>query len=101
MIKTEDPTVMIEDIGPAWVIYRDHDGKRWIMRGTCNQCGECEVGAINPNIMWIGNPVGEPGSCRDVMYGIRRDIPVRPEIKQKFPNCSLSGEYLDGDKILP
>lgn len=97
-IETEDPTVFIEDIGAGWVIYRTKDGKeRWIIHGTCNQCGECEVGSDNPNLIWTGIPVGNAGACYDELFGNRRDVPVRPEIKEKCPNCTLTGEYLSID----
>lgn len=97
MILTEDPSVVIEDLGAGWVVYRAlGNGERWIIHGVCNRCGECEMGREDPNLIWTGVPVGQLGACLDKRWGTRRDIPVRPEIRLKNPHCTLSGEYLAG-----
>ena len=94
--ETLDPSVVIEARGPGWVIYRSTvKRERWIIYGTCNQCGECEVGAHSPHIIWTGKPIGQPGACFDRSFPTRKDSPVRPEgPNQDWPHCSLSGEYL-------
>lgn len=94
-MKTEDPFVIIEKQTSEYKIYRNITNKeRWIISGKCNCCGQCEVGTANPNIVWTGIPVGEPYSEYDITFGKRKDMPVRPEIAKKNPNCTLSGEYL-------
>lgn len=74
MKPTCDPTVFIESQIVDAVIYRTVDGERWLIKGECNRCGDCWKGATNPA------PV--------------LDCPVRPEIKAKFPHCTLDGFYL-------
>jgi len=91
MTLTEDPTTWIVEQGEAFVVYENTDGDRWTIRGACNQCGQCEVPA--PHIVFV-RPIGEPGACVDLRYGSRLDVPVRPEIREKCPACSLNGEYL-------
>ena len=94
MIDTTDPYVKIADCGPGWVIYVDSGNrKRWIMRGVCNQCGECESEQGRPDIVWDA-PKGTPGACRDLKWETRRDIPAKVETPQHCPSCSLTGEYL-------
>lgn len=73
--KTCDPNTEIEKLGVGYVIYIvPATGERWKIVGTCNQCGAC----------WK-NAVGDKPLL---------DCPVRPEIKDDFPDCTLSGEYL-------
>lgn len=91
---TADPTCFIEERGPEYVIYRNIEGERWIIRGVCVACGECEVGAINPDLVWTGLPVGTPGACLDRTFGTRLDNPVRPELTTKMRFCTLEGEYI-------
>lgn len=75
MEATCDPFVFIESRSEASVIYIvPATGERWRIDGVCNQCGACWEGAVGP----------KP----------ELDCPVRPEIKDKFPDCTLSGEYL-------
>jgi len=98
-LATEDPHCWItaqgtDADGTPWIKYWSEDGNRWIIRGKCNQCGECEVGTINRNIVWTGIPVGQAGACIDLDYGNRKDIPVRPEISKFCSSCTLRGEYL-------
>jgi hypothetical protein len=73
--KTCDPGIVIESQTPTSVIYLvPATGERWRIDGVCNKCGACWVGCHGPV------PV--------------LDSPVRPEIKEYFPECVLSGEYL-------
>lgn len=95
MITTTDSDIVIEDVGPGWVVYwRLSDGSRWTIRGVCNQCGECEEGGANPNVVWTGKPVGEAEACYDVTYGTRRDVPVQIGFTQRARFCTLKGEWL-------
>lgn len=79
---TCDPFVVIteQDINPqtgiqSRVIYLvPTTGEMWQINGECNQCGECWERATAP--------------------APTLDCPVRPEIKDAFPNCTLSGVYL-------
>lgn len=91
---TYDPLCWIEDRGADWVRYINADGQRWVILGTCNCCGLCEVGAADAQqrkLVWRGNP-GEPGACVSLMDP-RTDVPVRPEIS-RLEGCVLSGYYL-------
>jgi hypothetical protein len=90
---TNDPTVVIEDRGLGYVVYRGIRGDRWRMDGVCNCCGACEVGANTPRKQWLG-PVGSPGACVDVRGMDRLDDPMRPEAAAKLPTCTLRGVYL-------
>lgn len=98
---TADPTCFIEkregEGKSQSITYRNLDGERWVIRGLCIACGECEVGAVNPNLVWTGISVGEPGACLDSTFGTRLDVPIRPELTRKMPHCTLEGEYLHGD----
>lgn len=91
---TVDPDVMIEARGPSLVRYVRVDGARWEIRGTCNQCGECEIGAINSHIVFTGIPVGQPGACFDDRGEDRPDNPVTPDMMTTCPSCTLTGEWL-------
>ncbi len=90
---TEDPDIVITSKGISFKSYKDlKSGEQWTILGQCNCCGECEVGSTNPNIKWIGK-VGEPNAEYDITFSNRKDIPVRPEIKEKYANCQLWGFY--------
>lgn len=95
LIPTEDPGIRIISKTEDTVEYLSVDGDRWIIRGQCIACGECEVGADQtiPYHIWTGVSVGNPGACYDARYGKRLDIPVRPSIS-KNSNCTLRGEYV-------
>jgi hypothetical protein len=93
-LLTEDATTWIIAQDESGVTYENVDGDVWVIHGQCNQCGLCYVGANDPNIVWTGKTVGEPGACFDKSYETRKDIPVRPEVKEEFPPCSLSGHYV-------
>lgn len=78
MLPTCDPSVFIESVESGSIIYiASETGERWRIDGECNRCGACWEGAVNPAPLL--------------------DCPVRPEIKEKFPDCTLSGEYLKGE----
>lgn len=74
--KTCDPHVVIESRPSLTeIIYLvPATGERWEIVGVCNQCGACWQGAVG---------------LKPVL-----DCPVRPEIKDDFPECTLSGRYL-------
>lgn len=91
---TCDPNCWIIDQGDDYVTYETIDGERWNITGTCNQCGECEVGSNNPFLVWTGTPIGQPNACYDSRGDERPDSPVRPEIASKNLNCTLKGNYL-------
>lgn len=93
-IQTCDPNCWIVEKTDGVVVYETTEGERWQITGTCNQCGECEVGSENPYIEWTGTPIGEPNACYDIRGEERPDSPVRPEIADNLTNCTLSGEYL-------
>lgn len=95
---TEDPGVRIVSKTDDAVEYMSVDGERWVIRGQCIACGECELGAADGDTyqIWTGVPIGQPNACLDSRYGQRLDIPVRPSIS-KNPHCTLSGEYIDGN----
>lgn len=75
MEPTCDPAIVIEARTEQSVIYlAPASGERWRIEGVCNRCGQCWQGAVGPA------PV--------------LDCPVRPELPNKFPDCTLRGEYL-------
>ena len=100
-IPTEDPDTVIESRVDtptlSYTIYRAKAGQHnnWIIFGKCNCCGQCEVRNDNPNIIWTGIPIGQPGAEYDITFGKRKDIPVRPEIRSEADKCTLFGYYLD------
>ncbi len=103
MEKTQDPTCWITERGvledgTPYVQYANIDGEAWRIFGVCSACGSCEIGAVYPDnrLMWTGIPVGQAGACLDRFFGLpeRLDHPVRPELTEKYPHCSLRGEYL-------
>lgn len=96
MEATDDPTCWIVERGDGRVVYQNDDGERWEILGECNRCGACEGGEHPPRNLILVGPKGEPGSCIDLDYERRLDRPVRPEIADKFPSCSLRGRYLSG-----
>lgn len=109
---TADYSIFIIEQEENRVVYETTEGEQWEITGKCSACGECEVGAVDTYYeevegekmplkkyyqIWTGVPVGQPGACFDVRYGDRLDIPVRPELPAKNPNCTLSGRYLNGN----
>lgn len=43
---TADPLVVIEEQRPGYVRYRNAEGRRWEVYGTCDRRGDCLVGTI-------------------------------------------------------
>jgi len=82
---TLDPSITIIDRGTtpdgeAFVTYRQVDGditKEWTVLGTCICCGVCEIGSVNPYLIWQGEP-GTPYACIDSRHPDRIDAPVAP-----------------------
>jgi hypothetical protein len=96
---TLDPAVVIVargiDAGGApFVSYQHADGRRWIVRGACNQCGLCVVGAAHPeHYRWHGEP-GTPGAVTDLRVAAGRlDEPIAPHFA--IAGCVLRVEVLD------
>lgn len=67
-------------------------GQRWIVRGTCNQCGLCVVGASNVgDYDWTG-PAGTPGAVKDVRFPVRPDEPVTPGFNEAMERMAAETE---------
>lgn len=81
MKPTLDPQVFIEEQREGYIRYWRTDGLRWEVCGTCNMCGECLVGAVDP---LLGPPEG------------RLDVPVAPG----FECPTLTIKVLRGDSPL-
>lgn len=97
MIATKDPTVFILENEPERKVYfNTYTNEKWEIIGVCNSCGACES-KKDPDIIWTGIPVGEPGACYHKDGELRLDNPVRPEIKTYTPICVLNGRYLNGN----
>lgn len=62
MRPTADPYVVVEMEAPGYVQYRNRDGRRWAIHGTCNGKGMCME--------------GEPAGANPV------DYPKTPESKK-------------------
>jgi hypothetical protein len=88
---TYDPAVFIEEQRPGYVRYRNTDGRRWEVHGTCDRRGDCLIGAT------ISTPDG-PVKVRDHKHlaelgeqlGRERidsemDVPVGPGFKGCCP----------------
>ena len=84
---TIDPDIVIvgrEAAGvPATEYQRVSTGERWLVSGTCNQCGLCVIGVNAPDgrYVWDGHP-GTPMANRDLWYGQRLDEPLTLAFKQ-------------------
>ena len=94
MRVTVDLEVFIIEEEPNRIVYETEQGERWEIIGTCNMCGQCEVGGINSFIQFTGIPIGLPGAAIDIRGTDRPDNPVRPEMTKKLDKCVLSGRYL-------
>lgn len=97
-IETKDPNIFIIEKTIDRVVYETNTGEKWEILGICNQCGLCEVGGNDPDIIWVdGKQPGEPAACYNILGDARLDNPCRPEIKDYFPTCTLSGSYINGN----
>ena len=77
--RTQDPTCIIVYHEDNFIIYYNIETQEsWIIYGKCSLCGNCIIGAIDPDLR---------------PYDQRGDIPVRPEIS-KTKDCTLRGVYL-------
>lgn len=45
-IPTADPNIVIEEQRPGYVRYRNDEGRRWEVHGTCDRRGDCLIGAV-------------------------------------------------------
>lgn len=79
MKHTLDPDIVIEEQKKGYVRYRRRStGKSWVVRGECNQCGLCVIGAANEDdYEWQKLP-GRPGAVKDIRFPVRPDEPVTP-----------------------
>lgn len=84
-IATSDPFVVIEATGKRagvfWLRYRREVAgvvDRWTVRGTCNQCGLCVIGAVPASRFTWSGPPGTPMAVTDVNYAARPDDPIAP-----------------------
>ena len=94
MRPTKDPNIFIIYQSPTEVLYKDVTSNRiWEITGTCNCCGECEVGKENPYHVWTPNPVGTAWACYSREEG-RLDEPVTPEWTATAKFCVLKGRYI-------
>lgn len=77
--KTLDPDIQIVTQKRGMIKYRRRStGQMWIVRGECNQCGLCVIGAANQHdYEWTKAP-GNPGAVKDVRFPVRPDEPVTP-----------------------
>ena len=83
---TSDPEIFIEERRDNYVRYRRCDGRRWEVFGSCDQRGDCLIGAVVDGF-------GSIESMADIdrakaMLGVSRllgdlDVPVTPE----FTSC--------------
>lgn len=88
------------------VIYeRLSTGGRWVVRGQCNQCGLCVIGAVGNWYEWNG-PAGTPYACNDTRVPVRLDEPIIPgfiedmkEMARVTPTATVSGCSLSIEEI--
>ena len=95
---TVDPYIVIIDRGVTdanepYVTYKKTDEPpyaEWTVIGLCCCCGVCEVGAVNPYLVWQGE-VGTPFACIDSRHPDRLDCPVTPAFfgDKLPPSCTL------------
>ncbi len=86
MIPTSDPYVFIEEQREGYVRYRNLDGRRWEVHGTCDRRGDCMIGMRIPGYGIIRNHADIESA--KVKLGKDRidsdlDVPVTPE----FDGC--------------
>lgn len=92
---TLDPDVFIETSHNGYVRYVNCLGIRWEVRGVCNQCGLCVVGAAHPeHYEWRGSP-GTPYAVVDLRVAQGRlDEPITADFPAKMPSCTLTAGLL-------
>jgi hypothetical protein len=91
---------------PPVIVYRRlSSGEQWAVRGTCNQCGLCVIGAVGDWYVWNGPP-GTPGASSDLRVPGRPDDPICPDLPENMEQmaretptatvtgCSLTIEVL-------
>lgn len=85
LVKTCDPHVWIEESRPGYTRYRNSDGRRWEVHGTCDRRGDCLIGAVidgeevrnHAHLARIQKKKGNSRVDSDL------DVPVTPE----FDTC--------------
>lgn len=76
---TADPTVVIEERGEGYVRYRNIEGRRWEVFGTCDKRGNCLVGAVIG-----GEIIKDIERAHELAVAYKGlDVPVTPE----FSGC--------------
>lgn len=84
---TADPDIQIEERREGYIRYRHADGRRWEVRGTCDQRGDCLVGAVID-----GETVTTLERAHELALAyVGPDAPVTPGFKGC---CPLIGEWL-------
>ena len=97
MRNTKDPYVLIIEEEFGRTVYQTTNvevTETWEITGTCNMCGQCEVGGDDPYIQFSGITIGEPNAAIDTRGDARPDNPIRPEMTVKLNKCVLTGRYL-------
>lgn len=98
-IRTADPYVAIEEQRPGYVRYRNIDGRRWEVHGTCDYRGDCLIGTFvegelikdHAHLEKIKKRVGKDRLQSKI------DVPVTPEFdtccgKDRFTYVELEPE---------
>jgi hypothetical protein len=100
-IPTVDPDIFIIAKEPERVVYHsEFYDETWEITGTCNQCGECEAGAVNDHyLVWTGIAVGQSGACYNKFGGPdqRLDVPMAHWAPSALEHCVLKGKMLSGN----
>jgi len=83
--RTADPFTVIEEQRPGYVRYRNAEGRRWEVHGTCDRRGDCLIGTViegelvedHAHLERIKHRVGKDRLVSEM------DTPVTPE----FDTC--------------
>ena len=83
-IPTADPYVVIEEQREGYVRYRNLDGRRWEVHGTCDKRGNCLIGAvIDGEEVRDLDHLTEIAAKKPGRIDSELDVPVTPE----FSGC--------------
>ena len=81
LTPTGDPFVWIEDQREGYVRYRNGDGRRWEVYGTCDKRAHCLVGAVID-----GEAVTTLERAQELAQAYcGKDSPVTPEFRDCCP----------------
>lgn len=117
-METVDYTTWVTKVDGDTVYYENTVGKKWWIKGYCNQCGLCETipkpFVLNETyehttkrmhpvtkeidywtriLKWVAEP-GTPGACVEVNYADRGDIVVTPDLVNSIEKCTYTGGWL-------